>query len=146
MSNYYENFDFSAVERAVLAEDIVLPEVTSAALTLSFFDNNPRRQYKLAEQEYTNMKGKFYLPILTPLVDKTDTSNRTGKSPSIKGSGRESLSTSNYSTSNYLTLTIPKYIVLQFRSKIPKGTEFLIAIQGGEIKLDRIRIVGLYTI
>ena len=50
-----------------------------------------------------------------------------------------------YKTGNTLILESPKYLVMMFDNKIPKGTKFLIASLGEETDADNIRIISLYN-
>lgn len=142
-NNFYEEGKISSIERVVLAEDIRLPEISKYPLTLKNLED--KGEYKLAFNEYTDVKGKFYLNIMTPLIDKGSVGEKNNSSPSTKGH-KGNLATNKYKSSNYITLIIPKYIVLNFTGVIPKGTEFLIGSVGSSIDLSKIRIIGLYTI
>lgn len=142
MSNYYDNGAISSVEKATLAEDIVLPSITKAPLTLSFLEGGG--SYKTAETEYKDTKGKFFISIMTPLVDQTNASTVSKASPTTRGQSGSKLNASKYSSSNYVTLTIPKYILLNFTGTVPKGTEFLVASINGSSSISNMRIIGIY--
>lgn len=141
MSNYYEDRTI-VTERVTLAEDIILPKISKEPLTLSFFETN--NEYKLAANEYTDMKGKFYLKIMTPLLSKDSATNTRGVSPILKGQNK--LNTSNYTSANYITLVIPKYILLNFVDKVPAGTEFIISTIDGSTDIEDLKIIGIYSI
>lgn len=145
MSNYQSSI--AAVERAILAQDIFLP-ATNTDKSISFKELESKGSYKIisAFDVYKDIKAKFYLTILTPLVDKNDVAQKSNGSPLIRGQAKSKLYTSGYTSSNYVELTIPKYILLQFKNKVPKGTEFLICIPGGGMDIDDIRIIGIYSI
>lgn len=143
MDNYYDKQQLASVERVKLAADIILPEVSTEPLTLKYLQSG--REYKTPFTEYTDMEGKFYLTIMTPLLNKEQINNRNQVAPSVRGH-RGNLGTNNYSSSNYITLTIPKYILLNFINKVPKGTEFIVASIGNSIDIDDLRIVGIYSI
>lgn len=120
MSNFYENQTLS-IERAVLAEDIILPDITELKDTLA----------------------KFFLPIMTPML-KTDVVTESVKIiPPLKGSNQSS---NSCTSTNYISLYIPKYILMNFDKKVPKGTEFIITSIDGSIKIDDMRIIGIYTL
>lgn len=133
-NNPYEQTTFSTIERAILAEDVKFTKVK-------------------------NLKGKFYLKVMTPTVDTTVISLRSTKAITNK---------------NYITLIIPAYMLLSFMKPtienvsftqgtgssaktvkkimmtfknttftIPKGTKFLVEALGGEVEADRFHIVGL---
>ena len=123
MSNFYEDKKL-ITERVKLAEEITLPE-----------DIN----------DYENIKAKFYINIFTPLVDKSKTTFESKPAPSTKIYNNNNLTPSNYNQSNYIILTIPRYILFQFKNKIPIGTEFIITCIG-EFKVNHFRIIGIYTL
>lgn len=140
--NYFENQSIPYAERAVLAEDIELPDTNNNNVSLSYLESNP--EYKSQNTEYKDIEGKFYIYIMTPIIDKDEAKEQTKKSPSTKGHTGDELTTSSYTSSNYVTLKIPKYILLNFSGKIPKGTEFIIVSIGGSMDLSNIRIIGVY--
>lgn len=102
--------------------------------------------------EIKNIETKFFIKMLTPMVasDNVSVKNKAGTT-----------------SSNYITLTIPKYLLynfidVSFKSikdkngethkvleteettyKIPKGTVFLVEFLGGEAEADKIYIVGI---
>lgn len=142
MSNYFEQQQINTVERVVLAEDISLPEISTEPLTLQYLETH--NEYKLACNEYKDITAKFYINIMTPMVDKKSTYSVNSNSPIMRG--HNNLETGKYKSTNYIKLTIPKYILLNFTKTIPKGTEFLIASVGGSIDLEDIRIIGIYEV
>jgi hypothetical protein len=123
MSNFFEQKRL-ITERVKLAEDITLPE---------------------SIDDYENIKAKFYINIFTPLVDKSETRTEYRSAPSTKIYNNNKLNPSDYQQSNYITLTIPRYILFQFKNNIPKNTEFIITCIG-EFKIDHFRIIGVYTL
>lgn len=132
MSNYYEDQQISTPEIAVLAEDIVLPEITGNS-------TNPFYLYK-------DILGKFFLPIMTPMLDKNNIKETQKSSPSTKGHKGNLLIVESCKSTNYISLYIPKYILLNFVNKVPKGTEFIIASIGGSIEIEDMRIIGIYSL
>lgn len=120
-SNFFEKIEL-ITERVQLVEDINLPE---------------------SYDDYEDIKAKFFINIFTPLLDKnkqileTRPAPNNSKTPSIKGS--------EYQLSNYIILTIPRYILLNFKDKIPAGTEFIITCIG-EFKIEHFKIIGVYTL
>lgn len=118
----------------------------------------------LAEDLYfnsiDNIQGKFYLPVMMPTSDITNPITRTN---------------SSITTSNFIKLNIPGYMLLQFMMgsitslkvenlqvtgnngnkmvltfgttnfKIPKGTVFLVSFLGGEFTIEKTCIIGLLT-
>ena len=141
--NYYETEKFTSAERVQLAEDIILPTLPKEPLTHSYLKY--QGEYRLAFNEYHDVEGKFYLPIMTPLVDKSSAVNTRRSAPSTKTHKGSTLNTSSYNTSNYITLTIPKYIVLNFTDRIPAGTEFIVVSIGDSLNIKDMRIIGIYT-
>lgn len=142
--SYYDEQQIGTIEIVTLAEDIILPELPYEELTHDYLRHiGP---YTLAFNVYKNMMGKFFLPIMTPLVDKGDIMDQGRGAPSTRGHRGASLRTSDYTSANYILLPIPKYILLNFRDKVPKGTKFIMASIGGSLDTDKMRIVGLYTV
>lgn len=123
MNNIFEDKSI-ITERVKLVEDIKLPESVS---------------------EYKNISAKFYFNIFTPLVDKSKVNSQFKSAPNINKYSNNSLSTSDYQQSNYITLIIPKYMLYQFDNIIPKDTEFIITCIG-EFKIEHFRIIGIYTL
>jgi hypothetical protein len=123
MGNFYED-RVLVTERAKLAEDISLPE---------------------SIDDYKNIQAKFYLNIYTPLVDKSNIKSQSKSAPSLSKYNNNNLKPSKYEEVNYITLTIPKYILFQFKEKIPKGTEFIVT-NIGELRIEHFRIIGVYTL
>ncbi len=123
MSNFFED-KIIVTERVKLVEDIILPSSIN---------------------DYKNIKAKFYLNIYTPLLDKSRIKSESKSAPSISKFNNNNLKPSNYDEVNYIILTIPRYILFQFKNKIPKGTEFIIT-NIGEFKIDHFRIIGVYTL
>ena len=123
MNNIFEDKSI-ITERVKLVEDIKLPESAS---------------------EYKNISAKFYFNLFTPLVDKSKVNSQFKSAPNINKYSNNSLSTSDYQQSNYITLIIPKYMLYQFDNIIPKDTEFIITCIG-EFKIEHFRIIGIYTL
>ena len=143
MSNYFEEQEISTIERVVLAEDIILPEVTKHSVSIDWLNNN---NYISPFNVYKDTLGKFFLPIMTPMVDKNFTREVVKTSPNTRTHKGSSLKTSSYTSSNYISLYIPKYILLNFIDKVPKGTEFIVASIGGSVEIEDMRIVGIYSL
>ena len=134
MSNYFEDQQISTIERVVLAEDIILPEINKDCISGSPF------------YLYKDTLGKFFLPIMTPMLDKNSIREAQKISPSTRGHKGNPLTTESCRSTNYISLYIPKYILLNFINKVPKGTEFIIASVGGSIEIEDMRIIGIYTL
>lgn len=126
--NFFNHPELKYSERVILAEDLNLPDPDNDGY-------NPL-------SDFTDLNGKFYLPILTPLLDNDITYDKHTTKPNS-----DTLITSEYVSSNYITLVIPKYILLQFAYEtiIPAGTEFILTSIGGQMKIDYYRIIGVYT-
>ena len=142
MSNYYESGSINSIERVVLAETIKLPSVSTYPLTHRNLKENG--EYKLAIHEYKDIKAKFYLPIMTPLLNK-DTNQSSKSAPNLRNNKGSKLNVEGYTTSNYIELVIPKYILLEFIDSIPAGTEFIMGSIGGTTEIEDMRIIGIYT-
>lgn len=123
MSNFYEEGKL-VTERVKLAEDIILPE---------------------SIDDYKNTKAKFHLFVFTPLLDQDNIKSTTKSAPSLSKFNNNNLKPSSYDEVNYITLTIPRYILFQFKGKIPKGTEFIVT-NIGYFRIDHFRIIGVYTL
>ena len=144
MANYYDGMTSSSgmpyIERATLLETIKIP-VAMEQLTLGYFDpefkdetyNTESGEDSYVDRYYefdtvkafvmpwdslpTGIQGKFSIPILLPSttdaaeLDAVDKDARKATQTGFKGS---KLVTSSYQTSNYVTLTIPRYMLYQF--------------------------------
>lgn len=144
IGNFYEKQSLSGLERVILAEEIILPELPEEPLTLAYLEEFG--EYKLAFNEYTDMQGKFFMNIMTPLVEKGEVAEKFASSPRTIGHRGKELNTMDYVSANYITLTIPKYILLNFKKSVPKGTEFLVASIDGSLEVDDIKIIGIYSL
>ena len=79
------------------------------------------------------------------MIDKDNIKSQTKAAPSLSKFNNNNLKPSKYDESNYITLTIPRYILFQFKNKIPKETEFIIT-NIGKFEIDHFRIIGVYTL
>ena len=182
MASYYENpNEFPYIERAILMEDIKLPVYNNKKkLTRSFFykmkyflgtydpyvdrwchvfaSDEEEPEYKLAYNELKNVQAKFYIPVLMTTFTNDGTEVKVNNKAPSKAGFKGNIQSLAYESSNCVTMTIPKYILLQFidqkedssgnikESIIPKGTEFLVACVGGLMRFEHMRIIGLYTL
>lgn len=125
------------MERVVLAEEIKLPK---------------------SESDWRDIKAKFFFPIMSPLMDSSSAKDKTQSAPDNKNVTGDKLNASKYTSANYVELYIPRYLLSNFNKREPykgpnvyrhiiieAGTEFLVASVGGSIKLNHLRIIGLYT-
>jgi hypothetical protein len=131
-----------SIEVAELQQAITLPTITTETINKSFFDNGG--VLKTPDTEYDDMIGNFYIPILFPLVENGESTELEYKAPSTKNVVNKSIASSGYVERNFISLMIPKYIVMNFTGTIPKGTKFLVAFIGGSSSVDNMSIVGLY--
>lgn len=138
MSNYEA---LKSIEQVELAEDIQLPKVQELTYNLLHSGGTWKSPFDL----YKDTKGKFFINIMTPLKDTGDTNDISKSSPSTKNQkGTYKLNTNGYNASNYIELTIPKYILLNFTNIVPKGTKFVVGSINGSYDVDDMRIIGLY--
>ena len=135
--------DLTYVEEATLLEDILLPELPPFPTWEEIHDNNV--YYPRTVELYEDMEGKFSVPIITPLGDNTgepvDDIAGAASARNIMNEG--ALQVSTYQESNYVTLNIPKYILLNFLEIVPKGTRFIVAFIGGSTNIGDIRVIGV---
>lgn len=187
MSNYYDDAatSFPYPERAVLLEAVKIP-INTEKLTLNVFDPKLIEETKptgSGEDSYSTkyyefdfskvfsfpwdmlpsgITGKFSIPILVPsTVDIGDAVDKDNSKPRQTGFKGAKPVASSYQKSNYVELTIPRYMLYQFigsnkvtidsKTKsayctIPKGTEFICVSTGAKQDISRVRIIGLYTV
>lgn len=142
-TNFYRSNLLSSVERVRLVEDLPLPEITKEPLNREYMRTG--KEYILATNVYKDTVAQFYLPVMTPLLNNNEKSCQVVGAPSRLGQYGSKLNTSSYTTCNYISLVIPKYILLEFVDFVPAGTEFLVAGVGGSTDVDDMRIIGLYS-
>lgn len=140
-----EYSDNLAIEIAELQEEIILPELPKEKLSLKVLKKYDKegKNYDMPFDTYEDMIGNFYIPILFPLVENGESTEIEYEAPPIQVLNG-TVQGSNYVERNFISLMIPKYIIMQFRDKIPKGTKFLVAFIGGSNSIDNISIIGLY--
>lgn len=137
------DMELKYIEVATLMETITLPEPppfpTHLEITLE------QVYYPRIEELYTDMRGKFSISILNPLNDNKETPQETTKgSTNVRNvTNNSSLNVSSYQVSNYVTLNIPKYILLNFLHKVPAGTKFVVAFVGGSTDYNNIKVIGV---
>lgn len=137
---------YLAVEIAELQQDIELPEISEDPLTLETLEKYKKsgKEYKLRETEYTNMLGNFYIPILFPLVENRESTELEYEAPKTTNIVNNALMGNKYVERNFVSLMIPKYIVMNFDKVIPKGTKFLVGFVGGNSDIYNINIIGIH--
>lgn len=121
--NFYEKKEL-ITERVTLAEDIQLPD---------------------SYEDYENISAKFYFSIYTPLLDKSKLNYEGRPAPSISRFNNNNLNPDKYEQSNYIKLTIPRYILFQFKKVVPKNTDFIITCIGN-FRIENFRIIGIYSL
>jgi hypothetical protein len=143
-SDYYKKM---VLEIGILLDSIKLPSLPTEPLTLATLERYAEsgKSYNLIQNTYKDVMGKFYIPSLFPLVDKSNGAEEfIYKSPNTYKSNKSIKPIRSYEAANYVNLIIPKYIVMQFRDVIPKDTIFLIGFNGEEKEINNINVVGLY--
>lgn len=135
--------DLTYTEEATLLEDILLPELPPFPTMQEIHDGNV--YYPRTVELYKDTLGKFSIPIINPLGDNTGapTDSSGGSSNTRNIVNNSNLQVSTYKESNYITLNIPKYILLNFLNKVPKGTKFIVAFIGGSTSIGDIRVIGV---
>lgn len=136
---YYEKL---VLEIAFLQEDIKLPALPTEPLSYNYLLTHG--SYPLMQECYKDMVGKFYIPSLFPLIDKADGPEEFEYNMPKTIKTNNTIIPVKYSEVNYIELVIPKYIVMQFRNKIPKDTKFLIGFSGEHKKISNLNIIGIY--
>lgn len=145
MSDFYTESDLKYLEKAVLLEDIILPELPKFPTMEEIHAG--KVYYPRTEELYNDVVGKFSIPITTPLNENySDPVDKKQTNKPIKNmSASSGMKSSQYESSNYIELTIPKFVALNFINKIPKGTEFIAGFIGGGTDLSDIKIIGVYA-
>ena len=136
-NDYYGNIsnNYSASlsnEIAILQRKIYLPLLPLERITdmvLTAYRNNGR-YYWFKDDVFKAEVGNFYVSMIAPLVKNGDSTDILYDAPQIKTTDGE-FPSSEYKTRNYVKLTIPRHIVLQFSNLIPKGTKFNVTFEGG---------------
>ena len=142
-TEYYEKL---VLEIGILQEEIILPELPKEELSLPVLQEYASRgkNYNLMQNCYKNEIGKFYIPVLFPLVDIADGPEEFLHNAPKKGNIVGDIQGIQYTELNYIPLVIPKYIVMKFRDVIPKATKFLIGFSGEHKKISNLNVIGLY--
>lgn len=144
MSEFYDDQSINTIERVKLAQDVKLPKVTTEPLTLKFLENGGK--YVSPFNAYSDIKAKFFMPIMSPLMSGENASNDKKASPSVKNQkGSSKLQVNSYNSSNYIELVIPKYILMNFVDIVPKGTEFIVGSINGSLSIGKMKIIGIYS-
>lgn len=174
---YYASGKMPYIERAILMKDIELKKYfENPTFNLKYFDpikkSNPtceygidtywdfnfEKEYKFVYDQLPNyIEAPFHIPIFAALYNGGDPYDSKTGAPSKRGFKGDSINASTITSSNYINLKIPRYILMQYafnkdtsknsaKKIIKKNTEFLICSVGGQMIAENIRIIGLWTI
>lgn len=144
--NYYNSKQIGNVEVVTLVHDIPLPSYDkklTASMVKQMYDTGTG-SFTPITTAYKAMKADFYINIETPNLDTKEKIIKQQAAPRLQQGGNR-LNTESYSTGNTIRLEIPKYLVMMFDNKIPKGTKFLIASLADKVDTNNIRIISLYN-
>lgn len=133
MSSFFESVstetysDSLSIEIAILLEEIVLPT------------------------PWISMIGKFYIPILFPLVNGNKVMETLCPAPTTSHIICQGFKTKKYKKKNFVRLTIPEYMfstisVYDSDRKvyyIPSHTRFIVSFVGGSSSVGDMNIIGL---
>lgn len=141
-----EYSDDIILEIAILQHKIELPELPDEDLTLDVLMRYAEegKPYRLMQNCYEDMIGHFYIPVLFPLIQNGESTELVYDAPKENKILNKSLRGVKYVERNYVSLMIPKYIVMNFKKEIPAGTKFIVGFIGGSTSIDNINIIGLY--
>lgn len=143
---FYNNKQLGNVEVAVLAKDISLPsyDKTLTAGMIQKMIEKGSGTFTPITTAYTSIKADFYINIEIPNLNKDEKVDEVKAAPKILQGGNR-LNTTNYRTTNTIRLEIPKYLVMMFDNKIPKGTKFLVVSLADKADAQNIRIISIYN-
>ena len=144
-TNFYGAKQLGNVEIATLVQDIPLPKYDKKLNVKVPKGGGITIKFTPITTAYRSVKADFYIPIEIPNLSKSQKMSTKQAAPSGRLGGGNSFNTSGYMTGNTLRLEIPKYLVMMFDNKIPKGTKFLIASLAEEADAANIRVISLYT-
>ncbi len=144
-TGYFQKTELSPhIEEAILLEEILLPELPPFPTMEEIHEDHIYYPWIIEKELYTDVVGKFSIPIITPLGQNMDEPFDEVMIPEVRNivNGAE-LSTTEYEKSNYIELVIPRYIVLNFITKIPVHTKFIVCFIGDKILFNNIKIIGV---
>lgn len=136
MSNFYEQKTFPCIEKVELAEDVTFSSIH-------------------------DINAKFYMKLMTPNIDTTKIIEKT--SGEYQQTNYIILPIPGYLLLSFMKPSLgrvvtneeddknesenDKYVFVFSSNKftIPKGTEFLVEFVGGDLKMTKICIVGIYN-
>lgn len=150
-SDYYSNIanfhsDSLNIEIAILQKPVILPYINEeySCKNLMELYANAEREYRTAEEWYTDVKANFYFPMLTPMVINGESTKMTHAAPDVsKFLAIGEFETTEYEEQNFISLIIPRHIVMGFRKEIPIGTKFTCNFIGGTTLYNSIIITGV---
>ena len=150
-NDYYNNIanNYSASlsnEIAELQRKIYLPLLPLERLTSTVLATYEKlgKYYWFKEDVYEAKTGNFYIPVLFPLEENGDSTDIVHAAPNTRNTlNSDKLATSDYVTRNYINLTIPRHIVMQFSNLIPAGTKFNVSFTGGSSSNQSIKVLSV---
>ena len=151
-SSFFDKASFSysdalSIELVELQRTIYLPLLPMERLTYSVLVAYEEEgiPYWFKDEVYTSVMGNFYAPMMFPMVENPEESidmiHSAPHNSMLKTEG--AYETVEYTTSTYVQLVIPKYIVMNFTDTIPKGTVFVVGAVGGSNTIDQLKILSV---
>lgn len=146
--NYYENDSIQTIEKAILAEKLVFTGL--APVEAKFFIPSTTPSLETSGNAKVSTSGKYtqanYIELVIPtqillmftnpkLIEIEDIKHN----PSKCGVDCSELKHTSTSCKYVLGFTSNKFT-------IPKGTEFLVEFLGGDMKIENMVIVGVYSL
>ena len=143
-TNFYKSKQLGNVEVATLVNDVPLPKYDKALKVTIPKDGEVTINFTPITTAYKSMVADFYIAIEIPNLSQDEKIDKDQAAPRTQHGGNQ-LNTTAYRTGNTIKLEIPKYLVMMFDNKIPKGTKFLVASLANEADASKIRIISLYN-
>lgn len=143
-ASFYKTKQLGNVEVATLVKDIPLPKYDKALKVTIPKNGGVTINFTPITTAYTSVMADFYIAIEIPNLSQDGKIDKDQAAPNLHQGGNR-LNASSYKTGNTIRLEIPKYLVMMFDNKIPKGTKFLVASLANEADASNIRIISLYN-
>ena len=143
-TNFYKAKQLGNVEVATLVNDVPLPKYDKSLKVTIHKDSEVTINFTPITTAYKSMIAEFYIAIEIPNLPQDGKIEKDQAAPRVQHGGNQ-LNTTAYRTGNTIKLEIPKYLVMMFDNKIPKGTKFLVASLANEADASKIRIISLYN-